>query len=60
MGEMTDKLKAAGNKAAGKAKEVVGGATGDTNLEAQGDAQQLKADAQKVTGKIKGALGDDV
>ena len=42
MGEFTDKLDAAGNKIAGKAKELYGDATDNTELEAEGKAQQLK------------------
>ena len=60
MGELTDKLDAAGNKIAGKAKEVAGGLTGNDKLEAKGDAQQAKGAAQNVTGSVKGALGDDI
>jgi uncharacterized protein YjbJ (UPF0337 family) len=58
MGEFTDKLDAAGNKIAGKVKEVIGSATGNEKLEAEGDAQQVKGTAQDVKGSVKGALGD--
>jgi uncharacterized protein YjbJ (UPF0337 family) len=60
MGELTDKLDAAGNKIAGKTKELIGKATGNEKLEAKGDAQQLKGTAQDVKGSVKGALGDDI
>ncbi len=60
MGEFTDKLDAAGNKIAGKAKELLGEATGNEKLEAKGEAQQLKGTAHDVKGSIKGALGDDI
>ena len=60
MGEAKDKLKAAGNKASGGVKEVVGKATGNTKLEAKGSAQKLKGAGQKVKGSVKGALGDKV
>lgn len=60
MGEFTDKLDAAGNKIVGKVKEVIGSATGNEKLEAEGDAQQLKGTAQDVTGSVKGALGDKI
>lgn len=60
MGEMTDKLKAAGNKVAGSVKEAAGKATGNAELEAKGDAQQLKGTGQDVKGSIKGALGDKI
>jgi len=58
MGEFTDKLDADGNKIAGKVKEVIGSATGNESLEAEGDAQQVKGTAQDVKGSVKGALGD--
>lgn len=58
MGEVTDKLKAAGNKVAGSVKEAVGKATGNAELEAKGDAQQLKGTGQDIKGSVKGALGD--
>ena len=60
MGEFTDKVKAAGNKAAGAVKEGLGDATDDARLEAEGQAQQDKGTAQNVKGSIKGALGDDI
>lgn len=58
MGEFTDKLDAAGNKIAGKAKELFGEVTDNAELEAEGKAQQLKGTAQDVKGSVKGALGD--
>lgn len=60
MGELTDKLDAAGNKIVGNIKEAIGKATGNEKLEAEGDAQQLKGSAQDVKGSIKGAVGDDI
>lgn len=60
MGELTDKIDAAGNKIAGKAKELAGKVTGNHELEAEGEAQQLKGSAQKVAGTVKGAFGDDI
>ncbi|QJU60238.1 CsbD family protein [Sphingomonas sp. AP4-R1] len=60
MGEFTDKVSAAANKVAGKLKEEVGKATGNAQLEAEGDAQQLKGTAQDVKGSVKGALGDKI
>ena len=60
MGEFTDKMKAAGNKVAGKVKEEVGDMTDNQKLEAEGKAQQLKGSAQDVKGSVKGALGDDL
>lgn len=60
MGEFIDMAKAAGNDIAGNVKEAAGKATDNTNLTAEGKAQQAKADAQRVTGDIKGAFGDKV
>ncbi|BEV01317.1 CsbD family protein [Novosphingobium olei] len=60
MGELTDRAKAAGNKIAGAAKEAAGDVTGNDRLKAEGAAQKLKGDAQNVSGKVKGALGDDI
>ncbi|EQB33369.1 CsbD family protein [Sphingobium ummariense] len=60
MGEMTDKLKAAGNKAAGSIKEAVGRENRDPALEAEGQAQKGKGTVQDVKGSIKGALGDKI
>ncbi len=60
MGEMTDKMAAAGNKLAGNVKEAVGDMTDNERLEAEGKAQQAKGTAQDVSGSVKGALGDDI
>lgn len=60
MGEFTDKLNAAGNKAAGSIKEAIGKATDNPELEAKGEAQQVKGTGQDVKGSVKGALGDDI
>ena len=58
MGESTDKMKAAGNKVAGKVKEEIGDVTDNKKLGAEGKAQQVKGSAQDVKGSVKGALGD--
>lgn len=60
MGELTDKIGAAGNKAAGAVKEALGEATADPNLETKGEAQKAKGTAQDVKGSVKGALGDNI
>ena len=60
MGEFTDKVKAAGNKIAGEAKEAIGKATHNDEMTAEGQAQQVKGAGQDVKGSIKGALGDDI
>jgi len=60
MGEFIDKASAAGNKIAGKAKELYGEATDNAELEAEGEAQQLKGTGQDVKGSVKGALNDKI
>lgn len=60
MGELTDKAAGHGNKLAGKIKEGIGAATDNPELEAEGDAQQLKGEAQKLKGSVKGAFGDKI
>lgn len=40
----------------GKAKEAVGGATGDEELEAQGKTDQGKADLKQAGEKVKDAF----
>lgn len=60
MGEMSDKMAAAGNKIAGSVKEAVGKATDNDQLRAEGEAQQLKGTGQDVKGSVKGALGDKI
>jgi len=60
MGELTDKVKAAGNKAAGAVKEAAGRHQRDPDLAAEGKAQKTKGTAQDIKGSIKGALGDDI
>lgn len=60
MGELTDKVKAAGNKAAGAVKETVGKHTDNASLVAEGEAQKAKGTAQDIKGSVKGALGDKI
>lgn len=55
MGAMDD-AKHNMEKAAGKAKEHIGDATGNENLEAEGKMDQVKADAKKVGDDIKDAF----
>lgn len=58
MGELKDKIAAAGNTIVGNVKEAIGKGTDNAALTAEGKAQQAKADAQRVAGSVKGALGD--
>ncbi|AMK24301.1 CsbD family protein [Sphingobium sp. SJ10-10] len=60
MGELTDKAKAAGNKAAGAVKEAVGRNRRDPDLVAEGQAQKGKGTVQDIKGSVKGALGDKI
>lgn len=60
MGEFTDKVAAAANKAVGSVKEALGDHNDDANLKAEGEAQHAKGTAQNVKGSVKGALGDDI
>lgn len=54
-----DKIKHAAEEAAGKAKEVAGRVTGNEELEAKGQAEQVAADAKQAGDKVKDA-GHDV
>lgn len=60
MGELADKAKGLGNEIAGNVKQAAGRATENPNLESRGAAQERKGEAQNLSGKIKGALGDKV
>ena len=56
MGELTDKIKGNVNEAIGKVKQR----SNDPVKRDEGAGQELKGRGQKVLGKIKGALGDDI
>lgn len=60
MGELTDKVKAAGNKAAGAIKEAKGRRDGNPDQVAEGRAQKAKGTAQDIKGSVKGAIGDKI
>ena len=49
----TDKFKNSAESFKGEAKERLGGATGDKDLEAEGAADQSKADLKQAGEKIK-------
>jgi uncharacterized protein YjbJ (UPF0337 family) len=53
---LDDKLSNKGEDAKGKAKEAVGGATGDEELERQGKGDQAKSDIKDAGEKIKDAF----
>jgi uncharacterized protein YjbJ (UPF0337 family) len=58
MGSTTDKIKGTANEAMGKAKQKLGEATGDENLEGEGAMQELKGKGQKTVGDAKDAAKD--
>ncbi len=51
-----DKMKNAAEKAGGKAKEAAGKVTDNEQLEAEGRADQSKADLKQAGEKVKDAL----
>ena len=56
MGELTDKVKGNVNEAVGKMKQE----SNNPETREEGAAQEGKGKAQQFTGKVKGALGDDI
>lgn len=52
----SEDIKGAANKAAGKAKQVVGDALDNKEMKAKGKAQELKGKAQDKVGDMKDAL----
>ncbi|VXC25240.1 CsbD family protein [Aeromicrobium sp. 9AM] len=53
---LDDKLSNAAEDAKGKAKEAVGGATDDEELERQGKGDQAKADLKDAAENVKDAF----
>jgi len=53
---LDDKIKNAAQDIAGKAKEAVGKATDNDKLQAEGKADQVKADAKKAGEDVKDAF----
>lgn len=53
---LDDKIANAAEKAAGKAKEAAGRASGDERLEAEGRTDQSKADLKDAGEKVKDAF----
>lgn len=58
MGGTTDRIKGAANSAIGKTKEAIGKQTGDSEMAAEGAAQDVKGKAQSAVGKAKDAAAD--
>ena len=54
MGELIDKVKGATNEAIGKMKQH----SDNPETRGEGAAQELKGKAQKLSGSVKGALGN--
>lgn len=53
---LDDKIKNAAEDLGGKAKEAFGKVTGNEKLEAEGEAQQAKADVKKAGENVKDAF----
>lgn len=53
---LDDKIKNTADKVAGKAKEVYGDATNDSEKKAEGKTQQSKADVKDAGEKVKDAF----
>jgi uncharacterized protein YjbJ (UPF0337 family) len=51
-----DRVKGAGNQAAGAVKSAVGKVTGDAKLQAEGKAQKSAGKVQNAVGGVKDAL----
>lgn len=58
MGQAEDKARGAGNEAVGRIKQAAGDLTGNTDLKAEGEVQELKGEGQTALGKAKDAVGD--
>jgi uncharacterized protein YjbJ (UPF0337 family) len=56
MGSKTDQIKGYANKATGKVRQGIGKAIGNDRMRAKGAAQEVKGEAQKAMGKVKGAV----
>ena len=54
----TDKIKNSAEEMSGKAKQHVGGATGDRSLEAEGDKDQAKGNLKNAGENVKDAVKD--
>ena len=60
MSSTTDKIKGVANEAMGKAEAGIGNLTGDTKLQGEGKAQEIKGDVQKTVGNAKDSVKDAV
>ncbi len=55
-----DEMEGKWEKAKGWVKDTAGEATGDRELEAEGEAQRAKGETQETWGKVKRGVGDAV
>jgi uncharacterized protein YjbJ (UPF0337 family) len=55
---LDDKLKNSAEDVQGQAKEKVGDATGDTDMQAEGQADQTKANLKQAGEKVKDAFSN--
>ena len=60
MGATTDKVKGTANEAIGKAKQGVGEAVGDDQMQGEGAVQEIKGKGQQALGDAKEATKDAV
>lgn len=58
MSSTDDKARGTGNDVVGRVKQAAGDLTGDSNLKAEGETQEVKGDAQKALGNAKDAVGN--
>ncbi len=58
MSEVADRAKGIYDETVGKAKRALGDAMDKQELSAEGDAQEARGDAEKLTAKAKGAVKD--
>lgn len=56
MANLSDKMKGAGNKLKGEAKESLGKATNDPQLRAEGRLDRLRGEAQEEVAEMKDNL----
>jgi uncharacterized protein YjbJ (UPF0337 family) len=54
-----DRIKGSANQAKGKIKEVAGKALGDSKLQSEGVADQIKGKVQNAVGGVKDAVKDN-
>lgn len=58
MGSTSDKIVGKANELAGQARQGIGKAVGDREMQAKGIVQEAKGDSQQAKGKVKDAVKD--